>query len=193
MQRVPPRRAHPGLIGWCGLRLAVMTHPAALIPVTSLPRVVADAPETPAGARWRRVALQVNPYSYHGRSAPSTGFPDEQSYNEAIVRACRQSNIELIAITDHWRVRTAEGLAQAAESAGIVVLPGFEAVAGEGIHLLVLFERGTSYGEVDAAIGACGGTPGCGSGEVGDSYERIVRCVVGRGALVISEIGRAHV
>ncbi len=162
-----------------------MTQPTIPIPTTSWPRVVADALEAPAGARWHQVSLQVNPYGYKGMSAPSKRFPDEQSYNEAIVSACRQWDIELIAITDHWCVKTAEGLAQAAERAGIVVLPGFEAVSSEGIHLLVLFERGTGYGEVDAAIGACGGTPGCGSGDVGYSYEQIVRCVVGRGALVI--------
>ncbi|MGH3797514.1 MAG: TrlF family AAA-like ATPase [Pseudonocardiaceae bacterium] len=162
-----------------------MTQPAVSGPGGSWPDVVADALAAPAGARWHRVALQVNPYGYHGRSAPSTRFSDDQSYNEAIVRACRQGNIELIAITDHWAVRTAEGLTRAAEEAGIVVLPGFEAVSSEGIHLLVLFERGTGSGEVDAAIGACGGTPGCPSGEPGNSYEEIVRCAVGRSALVI--------
>ncbi|MGH3921474.1 MAG: TrlF family AAA-like ATPase [Pseudonocardiaceae bacterium] len=127
----------------------------------------------------------MNPYGYKGMSAPSKRFPDEQSYNEAIISACRQWDIELIAITDHWCVKTAEGLAQAAQRAGIVVLPGFEAVSSEGIHILVLFERGTGYDEVDATIGACGGTPGCGSGEIGEAYEQIIRCVVGRGALVI--------
>jgi hypothetical protein len=162
-----------------------MTQPAVPIPATSWPRVVADALEAPAGARWHRVALQVNPYGYHGSPAPSTDFPDEQSYNEAIVRACRQWNIELIAITDHWCVQTAESLTQGAERAGIVVLPGFEAVSREGIHLLVLFERGTGYGEVDAAIGSCGGTPGCGFDTLGQPYEEIVRRVVERGALVI--------
>lgn len=162
-----------------------MTQPAVPIPATSWPRVVADALEAPAGARWHRVALQVNPYGYQGRSAPSTRFADEQSYNEAIVRACRQWNIELIAITDHWRVETAEGLAQAAERVGIVVLPGFEAVSREGIHLLVLFERGTGYSDVDAAIGACGGTPGCGFDKLGYPYAEIVRCVVQRRALAI--------
>lgn len=162
-----------------------MTQPAAPRPSASWPGVVEDALTAPAGARWHRVALQVNPYGYRGKSAPRTKFPDEQSYNEAIVRACRQWDIELIAITDHWCVRTAEGLAHAAEDAGIVVLPGFEAVSSEGIHLLVLFERSAGYDEVDAAIGACGGTPGCAPGDLGNSYEEIVRCAVERAALVI--------
>jgi hypothetical protein len=113
-----------------------MTRPA--VPGPAWPRAVADALAAPAGARWYRVALKVNPYDYHGRSAPHTKFPDEQSYNGATVSACRQWHIELIAITDHWRIRTAEGLARAAEASGITVLPGFEAVSSEGIHLLVL-------------------------------------------------------
>ncbi|MGH3854436.1 MAG: TrlF family AAA-like ATPase [Pseudonocardiaceae bacterium] len=162
-----------------------MTQPVAPGPAVSWPRAVADALAAPEGARWHRVALQVNPYGYRGSPSPSTNFPDEQSYNEAIVHTCRALNIELIAITDHWRVDTAEGLAQAAEAAGVVVLPGFEAVSSEGVHLLVLFERGTGYNEVDAAIGACGGTPGCASGKTGNSYEEIVRCAVERSAVVI--------
>ncbi|MGH8575296.1 MAG: PHP domain-containing protein, partial [Gammaproteobacteria bacterium] len=162
-----------------------MTQPAVPDPGASWPDVVADALAAPAGARWYQVALQVNPYGYHGRSAPSIKSPDEPSYNKAIVRACRQGKIELIAITDHWRVRTAEGLARAAEEAGIVVLPGFEAVSSEGIHLLVLFERGTGYDEVDAAIGACGGTPAWASGRPGNNYAEIVRCAVERKASVI--------
>ena len=162
-----------------------MTTPAVPRPVASWPDAVEDALETRAGARWHRVALQVNPYGYRGSSAPKNKFPDEQSYNEAIVRACARLEIDLIAITDHWCVRTAEALAKAAEAAGTVVLPGFEAVTSEGIHLLVLFERGTGYDEVDAAIGACGGTPGCAPGKVGESYEKIVRCAADRAALVI--------
>ena len=81
------------------------------------------------GASWHRVALQVNPYTYRGGSQPSNRFEDERRYNEAIVRACldAEPTIDLIAIADHWRARSAESLAKAAEDAGIVVLPGFEA------------------------------------------------------------------
>jgi hypothetical protein len=151
----------------------------------SWPDAVEEALAAPEGARWRRVALQVNPYSYHGASAPKNRFPDEQGYNEAIVRACIELEIDLIAITDHWRVRSAEGLAKAAEEVGIVVLPGFEAVSGEGVHVLVLFERGTAYDKVDAAIGACGAEPGCPSGQVGDPFEEIVQCVTERSGMVV--------
>ncbi|MGH3830595.1 MAG: PHP domain-containing protein [Pseudonocardiaceae bacterium] len=139
----------------------------------SWPRAVADALAAPEGARWHRVALQVNPYGYRGAPPLSTDFPDEQSYNEAIVHTFRELDIELIAITDHWRVDTTEGLAQAAEAAGVVVLPGFEAVSSAGVHLLVLFERGTSYDEVGAAIGACGGTPGCAADAQGQAPARV--------------------
>ena len=151
----------------------------------SWPDAVEEALAAPAGARWHRVALQVNPYGYYGASAPKNRFPDEQSYNEAIVRACAELTIDLIAITDHWRVRSGEGLAKAAEDAGTVVLPGFEAVSGEGVHLLVLFERGTAYDKVDAAIGACGAEPGCPPGQVGHPFVDIAQCVTERGGMVI--------
>ena len=151
----------------------------------SWPDAVEEALAAPAGARWHRVALQVNPYGYYGASAPKNRFPDEQSYNEAIVRACAELTIDLIAITDHWRVRSGEGLAKAAEDAGTVVLPGFEAVSGEGVHLLVLFERGTAYDKVDAAIGACGAEPACPPGQVGHPFVDIAQCVTERGGMVI--------
>ena len=49
----------------------------------------------------------------------------------------------------------------------------------------MLFERGTGYDRIDAAVGACGAEPGCSSGKVGKPYEEIVRCATERGALVI--------
>lgn len=162
-----------------------MTKPA--VSAASWPPAVQEALAAPAGASWHRVALQVNPYGYRGSSQPSNRFPDERSYNEAIVRACldAEPTIDLIAITDHWRARSAEALTKAAEDAGIVVLPGFEAVSSEGIHLLVLFEQGTAFDKVDAAIGACGAEPGCASGRAGGPYATIVCCATERGALVI--------
>ena len=149
------------------------------------PDAVEEALDSPGGAKWHRVALQVNPYGYQGASAPKNSFPDEQSYNEAIVRTCHELDIDLIAIMDHWCVRTAEGLAKAAEDAGIVALPGFEGVTSEGVHVLVLFEHGTAYDEIDAAIGACGGTPGNGFDKIGNSYEDIAGWARGHDALLI--------
>ena len=136
------------------------------------------------GARWIRAALQVNPYEYKGRNEPSKRYASEDDYNKAVLDQCEALGIRMIAITDHWCVDTAAGLLAAAEARGIVALPGFEANTSEGVHLLVIFEVGTPFSEINAAIGICGGTPGSsGTGTCG--YGDVVEKVTERGALVV--------
>lgn len=137
------------------------------------------------GAHWVRAALQVNPFSYRGKNAPSTSYSDERAYNKALLDRCEQLHVALIAVTDHWVVDTAVGLIQDAEERGIVALPGFEANTAEGFHTLVIFESGTSAATVNAAIGACGVTPGCATGTVGDSFEDVLNKMTDLGALVV--------
>ncbi|GAB3168163.1 AAA family ATPase [Myceligenerans halotolerans] len=143
------------------------------------------ANEEPVGAHWVRAALQVNPYGYHGRSAPSTRFSSEADYNDALLDKCQALGIEVIAITDHWCVDSATGLIEAAKARGIVALPGFEANTAEGFHMLVIFDADTSMAAINAAIGACGVTPGCSNGTVGGSYTTILDRMTDMGALVV--------
>ena len=86
----------------------------------------------PSGARFYRCALQVNPFEYLKRHNKETEFKDAASYNAAIVQACIDEQIEVIAVTDHYRVRSSEKLINAAVAAGLIVFPGFEAVTKEG-------------------------------------------------------------
>ncbi len=137
------------------------------------------------GARWIKAALQVNPYGYTGKGAPSNTFKDEESYNTAILERCAAEGIDLIAVTDHWCVDSARSLIDAATKSGIVALPGFEANSEEGIHLLVVFEVGTDFADINAAIGVCGATPGCANGTTGRSFRDILREMDERDALVI--------
>ncbi len=137
------------------------------------------------GAKWVRACLQVNPFGYKGRSAPSASFKDEDSYNTALLDRCCVVGIGLIAVTDHWCIDTAGSLIRAATSSGIVALPGFEANSAEGVHLLVLFEADTDFAEINAAIGGCGATPGCPNGTIGSTFHEIVHAMTERGALVI--------
>jgi len=137
------------------------------------------------GAHWVKAALQVNPFGYTGRSAPSRAYPDEDGYNTAILDRCVAEHIDLIAVTDHWCVDTARSLADAARTRGITALPGFEANSAEGVHLLVLFEIGTDFADINAAIGVCGGTPGCANGTTGHPFKDILRAMDERRALVI--------
>lgn len=137
------------------------------------------------GAHWVRAALQVNPFGYEGRNAPSQFFDNEKQYNAKLLDTCDELGIRLIGITDHWRVDSAVGLIGAAKERGIVALPGFEANSSEGIHILVLFEAGTSLDVINAAIGRCGPDPGCPNGTTGASYETIMSQMAEAGALPI--------
>lgn len=142
---------------------------------------IAKAP----GARWVRAALQVNPYGYVGNPSPSQRFPDEASYNTALLDACEAEGISLIAITDHWRASTGAGLIAAAKLRGITALPGFEATSRDGIHLLVVFDEGTAMGEIERVIGACGLTSDDPSALSKDALPEIMAAADAAGALVV--------
>ncbi|NKX79435.1 TrlF family AAA-like ATPase [Gordonia amicalis] len=137
------------------------------------------------GARWVRAALQVNPYEYKGKNQPSTSFSSEADYNNALLDECEALGIGLIAVTDHWCAESAAGLIVAAAERGIVALPGFEANSSEGVHILVIFDAGTSWAEINAAIGVCGSKPGTGSGPGSCSYKHILEKMAELGALVV--------
>lgn len=137
------------------------------------------------GARWVRAALQVNPFAYQGKVSPSSKFTDEAAYNSALLDKCEELGIELIAVTDHWRVDTARGLIDAATARGITALPGFEANTSEAVHLLVIFEAGTDFGDITAAIGRCGAKPGCENGTTGAAFKEILVSMARDGALVV--------
>jgi hypothetical protein len=108
------------------------------------------------GAQFYKCALQVNPFDYLGRHAKPTAFASETDYNTAVVEACRQENVHVVAITDHFCTATARGLADALATAGMHVLPGFEASSSEGVHLLCLFSQSMLFEEVERIIGSCG-------------------------------------
>ncbi|MCC6206440.1 MAG: phosphoesterase [Hyphomicrobiales bacterium] len=110
----------------------------------------------PNGSRFYRCAFQVNTFEYVTRHNHQTAFADEDSYNRALVEACLELGIEVIAIADHYRIKGTEKLAGAARAAGIVVFPAFEAVTREGVHFLCLFDPAMPPDTVQARIGACG-------------------------------------
>jgi hypothetical protein len=117
---------------------------------------VQRALDLPDGAHFYRCALQVNPFEYVQRYHKPTSFTDEGAYNGAIVKACQANHIDVIAITDHYQARTAERLREAATQAGIHVLPGFEAVTKDGVHILCLLPPDRDRTAVERVIGDCG-------------------------------------
>jgi hypothetical protein len=108
------------------------------------------------GARFYRCAFQVNPFEYLGRHGHTPGFADERSYNEAIVQECLAQGIEVLAVTDHSRVKTAETLWTMARSVGLIVFPGFEALTKDGVHILCLFELDKTADALERVLGDCG-------------------------------------
>nr|WP_216845752.1 AAA family ATPase [Rathayibacter sp. VKM Ac-2857] len=129
--------------------------------------------------------MQVNPYAYQGRNAPSGFFEDEAAYNEALLNECESLGIALIAVTDHWSVDSAAGLIVAAKEKGITALPGFEANSSEGVHILVIFDAGTDFSSINASIGRCGVRPNCSNGTTGEPYSIILQRMTEDDALVI--------
>jgi len=117
---------------------------------------IKEALSLPNGARFYRCALQINSFEYLKDHKKPTKFNDEASYNSAIVNACKENGIEVIAVTDHYRVRSAVHLWKAASEAGIYVLPGFEASTKDGVHFLCLFDPGKDVSALERIIGDCG-------------------------------------
>lgn len=148
--------------------------------------VLESARSLPSGARFYRCALQVNPYSYLQTHSKQTNYQDEASYNAAIINACKEHNVEVIAITDHYRVDGSEGLAQAAKEAGLFVFSGFEAVSKDGVHYICLFDLKTRD-EFVGILGECGIHGVISGSPVGnkDSLE-LIECIRSHGGICIA-------
>lgn len=145
----------------------------------------------PRGARFYRCALQVNPFEYLKRHSKETKFKDEASYNAAIVQACIKQKIEVIAVADHYRIKSSKNLITDAVAAGLIVFPGFEAVTKEGVHFLCLLDTSFSMSVVQAKIADCGIHDEAELSPLGkyDSGELLKECREWNGAVCIA----AHV
>jgi hypothetical protein len=109
----------------------------------------------PNGARFYRCALQINPYAYQARNNKQTAFRTEAEYNAAIIATCHELGIEVIGVTDHYRVHDSQTLISAARSTGLFAFGGFEAVTKDGVHFLCLFDPDKDN-VLERFIGECG-------------------------------------
>ena len=120
-----------------------------------LPARMQAALDLPDGARFYRCALQVNPFAYLETHQKATPFTSEDEYNTAIIEACVDAGIEVIAVTDHYRVEHSAGLVHAARNANLHAFSGFEAVTKDGVHFLCLFDPDKDE-SLERFIGECG-------------------------------------
>lgn len=111
--------------------------------------------ELPNGARFYRCALQINPFSYLATHNKATSFRTEADYNAAIIAACQEAGIEVIGVTDHYRVKDSFSLVRAAREVGLFAFSGFEAVAKDGVHFICLFDP-EKDDVLERFIGECG-------------------------------------
>jgi PHP family Zn ribbon phosphoesterase len=143
----------------------------------------------PYGARFYRCALQINPYAYLQEFRGNEGsiFTDEDDYNRAMITAFKEKEITVISVTDHYRVDNSQKLVQAAQQAGILVFPGFEAVTKEGIHILCLFPLDKSRDEMIGILGECGVSVGISGSPPGnkDAIE-LLECIRKHGGICIA-------
>ena len=127
--------------------------------VTSLARPLSDRVQAalnhPNGARFYRCALQVNPFAYLETHKRATPFKSEDDYNTAIIETCLEVGIEVIAVTDHYRVKHSANLVRVARNASLYAFSGFEAVTKDGVHFLVLFDPEKDE-VLERFIGECG-------------------------------------
>ncbi|MFW6116724.1 MAG: PHP domain-containing protein, partial [bacterium] len=115
-----------------------------------------EARNLPSGARFYKCALQINPFEYLGRHKKQTPFKSETDYNNAIMERCEERKIEVIAVTDHYRVSSSRSLVECAKAAGIHVFPGFEAATKDGVHFLCLFDPTKDLNALERVVGDCG-------------------------------------
>jgi hypothetical protein len=125
------------------------------MPGTTISDRLNAALKLPNGARFYRCALQVNPFAYLGRHSKQTTFKKEDHYNAAIIAGCQDAGIEVIGVTDHYRIQDSVGLVKAARAAGIFAFSGFEAVTKDGVHFICLFDPDKDN-VLERFIGECG-------------------------------------
>ncbi len=113
------------------------------------------AMKLPSGARFFRCALQVNPFEYLLRQSKNTAFKSEAEYNKAIVENCKEVGIEVIGVTDHYRVESSMNLVHTARKEGLWAFSGFEAKSKDGVHFLCLFDP-ENDDNLERFLGECG-------------------------------------
>ena len=82
-----------------------------------------DMRQLPSGAHFFKCALQVNPFEYLAAHDKPSSFTNESEYNAALIEACHEQKIDAIAVTDHYRVRSAASLSERSKAAGITAFP----------------------------------------------------------------------
>ena len=152
---------------------------------------IAVALRQPAGAEFRRCALQVNPRHYSGtyRGQPPAAA-DDAAYARGLVEKAVTLRITVLAVTDHNHVGGVAAIRDAASDRAIHVFPGFELASTEGIHVLCLYPPDFTEERLGRCLGEFGIRETTASSEVCDKpFSDLLACVRDQGGISIA----AHV
>ena len=116
---------------------------------------ITKAQELPAGAVFRRCALQVNPQSYGAFRGQETGG-DARSHASAVVEKAAEIGVSVLAVTDHNDWSGVSAFQDAANRRDIHVFPGFELYSSEGVHVLCIYPEDTDGERLGRFLGEFG-------------------------------------
>ena len=104
-------------------------------------------------ARFRKCALQVNPYTYLKQFRKQDQGLSEVDYNRELLKICLEEGIEVIGIANHGSVDGIDGIREAFKESGVLVLPGFEIMSTEKAHFVCLYSEKTSLQVLERYLG----------------------------------------
>lgn len=102
------------------------------------------------GSRWYKCDL-------HLHTPASECFEDKSVTPEQWVQACRDAELQCVAVTDHNTGAWIDSIKAAAEGTGLIVFPGVEITCDTSkIHMLILFDRDKTTEYVNDFLIQCG-------------------------------------
>ncbi|MCY4289905.1 MAG: AAA family ATPase [Aestuariivita sp.] len=113
-------------------------------------------PQSRAGARFYRCALQVNPSDYTETFCGQALHENENEYAQKIIDKAVNLGIEVLAITDHNSVKGVAAFRSAANERPVHIFPGFEIASSEGVHLLCLYSMSVEDKQLERYLGDLG-------------------------------------
>lgn len=117
---------------------------------------IGPATRLPAGARFYRCALQVNPHHYASTYRGQASALSESDYVAALIDKAEELDVEVLAVTDHRHVGGIDPIREEARRRGIRVFPGFELTSSEGVHVLCLYAPDEPIKRLDRFLGRFG-------------------------------------